>query len=211
MNQQELDEVVWLHNMWLRDEEGGERAVLKGANLRGAKLRDMVLNRADFRGADLSEADLALADLRKADLREAKLTGANLYAASLCGADLSGADFGEANLDDASLSEAVLSGATGLPAVPSVEGLVLRVLSLVDANPDALEMDEVHNCATTHCLAGWAVTLAGPDGAELEKKLGWNAAGALIFHASCGMVPDFYSTNEGAIEWLNKNARRSDG
>ena len=230
MNQQELNEVMRLHRLWLRGSPGGVQAELScadlckadltGANLRGVDLRGADLswtkmNQVDFRGADLREADLSGADLSEADLREAdlsevKLTGANLCAASFCGANLRGADFDGADLKDAGLSEVDLSGATGLPTVPSVEGLVSKIRSLVDANPDALEMDDVHTCATTHCLAGWAVTLAGAEGAALEKKLGWNAAGGLIFHASCGVVPDFYSTNEAAIEWLNKNARRRD-
>ena len=53
MNQQELDIIVEKHGKWLRREEGGERADLRGANLRGANLQD-----ADLRGADLQGANL---------------------------------------------------------------------------------------------------------------------------------------------------------
>ena len=52
MNADELRDVLDQHEKWLIDEEGGERA--------------------DLRGADLSGADLSGADLRGADLRGAK-------------------------------------------------------------------------------------------------------------------------------------------
>ena len=53
MTRNEISEILRKHKMWIDDEEGGERA--------------------DLRGADLSEADLSGADLSGADL-----SGANL-------------------------------------------------------------------------------------------------------------------------------------
>ena len=58
MTNEELKEVLRLHQMWLFDKEGGVSANLSGANLRHANLG----------GADLSGADLRCADLRCADL-----------------------------------------------------------------------------------------------------------------------------------------------
>ena len=68
MNETKLKEILEKHSKWLHDEEGGERANLRGADLYGADLRE-----ATLRGADLCEADLREADLCGADLREAKL------------------------------------------------------------------------------------------------------------------------------------------
>ena len=67
------------HAKWIRGEDGGERADLRGADLRGANLRGADLRGADLRGADLRDADLYYAnlrgdDLRSADLRDAKNT-----------------------------------------------------------------------------------------------------------------------------------------
>ena len=76
MTNDELREIIEKHKKWLKNQEGGERA-----DLRGADLRD-----ADLRGADLRDADLRDADLRDADLR-----GADLRDAVLCVADLRGA------------------------------------------------------------------------------------------------------------------------
>ena len=59
----DLKEILRKHLMWLRSENGGERADLRGANLRGANLRG-----ADLRGANLRGADLRGAKLRGADL-----------------------------------------------------------------------------------------------------------------------------------------------
>ena len=86
----DLKEVLRKHLDWLRGEEGGERA-----DLRGAYLCDADLCGADLRGADLRDAYLCDADLRGADLRDADLRDAYL-----CGADLRGADLRDAkNID----------------------------------------------------------------------------------------------------------------
>ena len=38
MTRNEISEILRKHKMWIDDEEGGERANLRGANLRGANL-----------------------------------------------------------------------------------------------------------------------------------------------------------------------------
>ena len=76
MNDKDLREILEKHNKWIMNEEGGERADLRGADLRGVDLRGV-----DLCGADLYEATLCGADLREADLYGAELRGANLYEA----------------------------------------------------------------------------------------------------------------------------------
>jgi hypothetical protein len=85
MNATELKNIVELHGKYLRGEEGGARANLRGADLYGADLYG-----ADLRGADLYGANLRGANLRGADLYGADLRGADLYEADLRGADLWG-------------------------------------------------------------------------------------------------------------------------
>lgn len=87
ITQEKLKEIIVSHGKWLRDEEGGERADLKGAYLEGADLRG-----AYFRGANLKGANLKGADLRGADLRGADLRGTDLEDTYLGGAYLKGAD-----------------------------------------------------------------------------------------------------------------------
>ena len=96
-------EILQRHAKWLQNEEGGEKANLRGANLRGANLWG-----ADLRGANLRGANLWGANLRDADLRGANLRGANLWDADLRVANLRGAD-----LRDADLRGANLRGAAG--------------------------------------------------------------------------------------------------
>ena len=108
-----LNEILEKHLKWLRNEDGGELANLRGANLYGANLRganlyeanlyEADLYEADLYEADLYEANLRGADLRGANLRGADLRGANLYGANLRGADLRGADLYGANLCGADL------------------------------------------------------------------------------------------------------------
>lgn len=85
MDKAKLAEILEKRRKWMRNEEGGERAVLRRAVLSGADLR-----RADLMGADLSGADLSDADLSGADLRRAVLSGA-----VLSGADLRGVIYNE--------------------------------------------------------------------------------------------------------------------
>ena len=101
-------EVLQRHAKWLKNEEGGEKANLRGANLRDADLWD-----ADLRGANLRDADLWGANLRDANLRGANLWGANLRGADLWDANLRGANLRGANLRGANLRGADLRGAVG--------------------------------------------------------------------------------------------------
>ncbi len=101
-----LQEIIESHGKWLKFEDGGKCADLRGADLRGADLRG-----ADLRGADLRGAHLQGADLQDADLRGAHLRGAGLQDADLRGADLRGAHLRGAGLQDADLRGAHLQGA----------------------------------------------------------------------------------------------------
>lgn len=83
MTDADLNRILELHQKWLNNEDGGERADLRGADLCDADLCDANLRRADLRGANLSRAGL-----RDANLRDANLRGANLRDANLRGADL---------------------------------------------------------------------------------------------------------------------------
>ena len=111
MKQEELNIILEKHKKWINNEEGGERADLRGANLSGANLSDADLRCANLSGANLSDADLRCANLSGADLSGADLSGADLRYADLSGANLSGANLRYANLSGADLSDANLSGA----------------------------------------------------------------------------------------------------
>ena len=123
ISQEELKEILKKHEMWLRGEEGGERANLedtnlKYSNLRGADLRNANLSYSDLYNANLYNANLECSNLRDADLYNANLEGANLKCSNLRGvnlsytnlsySDLRGADLRNADLTDASLRGADL-------------------------------------------------------------------------------------------------------
>jgi hypothetical protein len=201
------------HQQWLKDGTGA-RADLTGARLTGA-----ILTRARLTDAILTDADLTDARLTRARLTGARLTGARLTGADLTGARLTDADLTGARLTGAILTGAILTGArltdarltdadlTGaaLPAAPVVENLHSKMLEVCSA-PKALDMATWHTCETTHCRAGWAITLAGDEGAALEKKFGSAVAGTLIYHASTGTVPNFYDDNETAMADIKRCA-----
>ena len=106
MTQDQLNEIVRLHGLWLRNDAGGKRADLTDADLTGAILTD-----ADLTGATLTHATLTRAILTRAILTRAILTRAILTDADLTDADLTDADLTDADLTDADLTGADLTGA----------------------------------------------------------------------------------------------------
>jgi uncharacterized protein YjbI with pentapeptide repeats len=183
-------------------------AVLSGAVLSGADLSDADLSDADLRGAVLRDADLRGAVLRDADLRGAVLRGAVLRDADLRGADLSGAVLSGAVLRDADLRGADLRG--GFDGVPKIANIHQAVYDAA-SKPAALDMGSWHTCDTTHCRAGWVVTLAGAGGKALEWAMGTPAAAAIIYLASdpkIEKIPNFYASNDAALEDMKRLAEQ---
>jgi len=197
LNGLSLEVVLEQHKKWLAGDGDGSRAVLRGADLSDADLSDAVL-----RGAVLSDADLSDAVLRGAVLRDADLSDAVLRGAVLRGADLSDAVLRGAVLRGAVLSDADLSG---VPFIKDIHKTLYEAVS----KPGALDMSAWHTCGTTHCRAGWVVTLAGEAGAAMEFCMGTPAAAALIYLKSdpkIEKIPDFYCENEEALEDMRKLA-----
>ena len=60
----DIKKIISLHKKWLKGEDDGVKADLRGANLGDADLRGAVLRCADLRWAVLGGADLRGADLR---------------------------------------------------------------------------------------------------------------------------------------------------
>ncbi len=92
------------------------------------------------------------------------------------------------------------------PDVPMVENLDSRILEAITVGGGHLEMSKWHKCKTTHCRAGWAITLAGEAGAALEAKYGSHQAGRMIYRASTGREPDFFDTNANALKDIKRCA-----
>ncbi len=97
-----------------------------------------------------------------------------------------------------------VSGATAEKlnlVIPVLENLDADILKAVGDGGGNLNMDIWHNsCGTTHCRAGWAITLGGDAGAKLESLVGSELAGKYIYEASTGRAaPDFFADNETAF------------
>lgn len=103
MENEKLKEILKLHEMWLNNQDGGQRADLRNADLRDADLSGANLIDADLRYANLSGANLSYANLSYADLCYADLSNANLSGADLIGANIRGANLIGANLIGAAI------------------------------------------------------------------------------------------------------------
>lgn len=132
LNQEELNEILEKHEMWLRGEEGGERADLINVDLRGVNLSYTNLSGADLRNANLGGVDLTYIDLSNADLWNTNLSytelkGSNLWNINLSESDLNNADLSYTNLRGANLSYTNLS-------YTDLRGADLRYANLNNAN-----------------------------------------------------------------------------
>ena len=116
MKQEELNEILKLHKLWLNGDTNGQRAILTNVDLTGAILIDAILTYAILTNVDLIDADLTNAILTGAilidvDLTGAILTGAILIDVNLTGAILRNVDLTGAILTGANLIETDLTGA----------------------------------------------------------------------------------------------------
>ena len=75
----------------------------------------------------------------------------------------------------------------------------------------ALDMGTWHSCETTHCRAGWVVTLAGEAGKKLEAFHNTELAAMLIYYESGYHINParFYDDNSEALEDMRKLAEAS--
>jgi hypothetical protein len=70
-------------------------------------------------------------------------------------------------------------------------------------------MDAWHTCDTTHCRAGWAVHLAGPEGKEFEDKTSTLFAAMQIYKASSDIKVSpvrFFEDNKTALADMKRCA-----
>jgi uncharacterized protein YjbI with pentapeptide repeats len=126
-------------------------------------------------------------------MTDANLSGANLSETNLTGADLSGVNLIGANIQK------------DIPTIPNIDAAILAAIAVPG---NSLDMSNWHTCQTTHCRAGWAITLAGEAGKALEEELSPVTAGALIYAASRPdrRIPNFYADDEAALDDLRKCA-----
>ncbi len=194
-------------------------ANLAGANLAGANLADAYLADANLAGANLADAYLADANLAGANLAGAYLAGAYLAGAYLAGAKNvpSGTEKSDPTkpykrvINSKDRSARAKEYRKRYPEVPVIEKLDKKILEVVESGKGKLDMGAWHSnsCKTTHCRAGWAITLAGEKGASLEAKVGPQHAGRLIYLCSTGRAPHFFATNERAMEDIRECAKES--
>jgi uncharacterized protein YjbI with pentapeptide repeats len=181
-------------------------------SLREADLRRVIANKVDFSQTDLSLANLEYGSFEGSSFNDAILTGANITGAYFNGATFKGAVLRGLDLASANFSGAIIEGAfisqedfTDTPVIPNIHKAIYKAASV----EGALDMRTWHSCETTHCRAGWAITLAGTAGAALEEKIGTAAAATLIYLASdpeLKRIPDFHASDEDAMADMKRLA-----
>ena len=94
--------------------------------------------------------------------------------------------------------------------MPVIENIHKRIYEAASIPPEALQMSTWHTCETTHCRAGWVVTLAGKEGKALESRFNTELAAMMIYDASDpGFKINpcrFYDSNEDALADMKRLA-----
>lgn len=70
-------------------------------------------------------------------------------------------------------------------------------------------MGNWHTCSTTHCRAGWVVTIAGEAGKQLEAETSTLFAAMQIYHRSSNIRVSpvrFYEDNKTALADIQRCA-----
>ena len=106
VTQDELNDILKRHTMFLRGKIGGQRAVLHYKDLSNLNFHNHDISQADFTGSMLVEADLSLGIYKSACFFGCNLKSADLSYADLSRADLRGSYLGGANLSGACLIDA---------------------------------------------------------------------------------------------------------
>jgi len=93
--------------------------------------------------------------------------------------------------------------------IPKIKNIHQKVYEAVSIE-GALDMSDWHKCETTHCRAGWVVTLAGENGKKLEKILSTPIAAAKIYAENSQIRVNwpnqFFTDNKTAFEDIKRCA-----
>ena len=204
ITQEKLNEIIKSHGKWLKNERGGERANLCGADLYKANLIDADLRSANLKGADLSGANLRDANLRRANLQDANLQGTKLWRADLFRADLYNANLNDADFYCANLSNANLSGANLSNA--NLSGANLSGANLIKTYYQLTRIGS-RNATTTYCveddniICGCWNEYKGGTLIEFEERVE-------SVYGEHGEIPNkkYYTQYMAAIEFFRKMA-----
>lgn len=93
--------------------------------------------------------------------------------------------------------------------IPKIATIHQALLLAIQTPANSLDMSDWHKCETTHCRAGWIVTLAGEGGKTLEKQTSTLFAAMQIYkeYSPIKVSPvRFFETNEVAMKDIERCA-----
>ena len=93
--------------------------------------------------------------------------------------------------------------------IPKIENIHQKVFEAASGK-DSLDMRDWHTCDTTHCRAGWVVTLAGEKGKALEEQTSTLFAAMQIYKASSPIRVSpvrFFESNAVALSDMERCAK----
>lgn len=210
LTQQQLNKLLDDHELWLATRgRQGEQLYLHGKVIEGGDFRrnlsEAVLGSNRFRFCDFTGANFSHAHCVNSVFEESRLDFAILSGRfDYC--KFPGTSIMSQTIGRMSAYHADFTSCRNFPFLSDAEQRLLDV-AIIATRPGNLVMDAWHGCNSTHCIAGWAVHLAGPFGDHLVNLHGHDIAGLMLLGAEAHNY--FFSSEEQALAFLNKVIERN--
>lgn len=197
----------WLKKLCSLRDSDLDGVDLEGSSFRGASFEDSCFYEAKFLGARFGRAYFGGANFACATFQNARFQGADFREADLSGALLGEQQIRDLVVDGVRVRHALNDRTALMAPMGDAPQRLATVAAIVLSDPSNLDMTHWHNssreggkCKTTHCLAGWAIHLAGPLGAFLEDRFGAARAGEILLGKEAASF--FYADNATALAYL---------
>jgi len=95
--------------------------------------------------------------------------------------------------------------------IPKIKNIHQKVFDAVSKDHSKLDMNTWHTtCGTSHCRAGWVITIAGEEGRKLEELTDTCFAAMMIYKKSSNIkvpVVRFFEDQKIALEDIERCAK----
>lgn len=210
--QEQVNEMVRLHGMWLRGEEGGKQACvehgdfsdldLSGVDLDGAVLHDCTFTKTNMDKAVLWEADLSDSEFFETTMRYAVVARSKFSNALIYGVDATGAVFKSVRIDGSRLRDSIFAKSDFSNA--DMRGASVINCKFLNANlgranlelttVDGGEFENANFMYATFSESGmeaWKSAGAQLDSTNIERSMDLNAIADALSPAKRALLQDY--------------------
>ena len=192
ITQEELDELLIKHNLWLAGEAGGKRAILfeydlRNIIMRNCDLRRCVMSKCDMRDCIISNCELSGSGMLGSDMRNCNIGKCDMRNCTISKCDLSNCNISKCDLSGSDLSNCNTSGAKiFFPIACPEEGEFIGFKKVNDLVVKLKITEDAKRCSATsrkcRCSKAIVLSITNIDGTESDKtEVASDHDGAFIY------------------------------